>query len=42
MFILVILFLCNNNFNGGCGIGGGFNPGLGGGYNNNFGCGASC
>jgi hypothetical protein len=46
LFILVILFLCNNNFNGGgfngCGFngygfGGGLNP-----YNNNLGCGTGC
>lgn len=39
LFILVILFLCNNNFNG-CGIG---NCGFGGGINPcNLGCGTGC
>ncbi|EHI98888.1 hypothetical protein CDLVIII_2226 [Clostridium sp. DL-VIII] len=44
LFILVILFLCNNNFNGGgFGNGCGFN-GFGGGINpfNNLGCGTGC
>ncbi|WP_459480845.1 hypothetical protein [Clostridium saccharoperbutylacetonicum] len=36
LFVLVILFLCNNSFNG-CGVGSGINP-----CNNNFGCITGC